>query len=184
MSQKNNILFIFLISILFLSSCSSIDITDFSCEKMSKNSSVKVSELLDKPRTINIDDKTLRLRFIINNSVTINGNTFPKNIFPEIINNCSDFSFGYIYYPIDRKESFFLELYFVERVWFISTEDEVWETSNITSNYYLESPNTPNSIKINGPIPNFRKNIISNVIVKFKYKGKDYFIRYDFNDRY
>ncbi|MFN4150153.1 MAG: hypothetical protein ACK4IX_04350 [Candidatus Sericytochromatia bacterium] len=187
MLQKNNIIFVFLISILFLSSCSSIDITDISCERMSSYSSVKVSELIDKPKVINIDDKDLRLRFIFNRTIGINVRNFPENIFPEIIKNCYNFSFGYIFYSSGYKESytesFFLEPYLVERIWFINKENEVWETSNITSNYYLESHNTPNSIKINGTLPS-TKNIISNVIVKFKYKEKDYFIRYDFNDRY
>lgn len=180
MLEKSTII----ILMLFLSSCSYIDVTDLSCEKMSKYSSIKVSELIDKPKVVTIDNKDLRLRFTINKRVvTINGRTFPNNILPEVVNNCSNSSFGYMFHQINYKESFFLEPYSVEKVWFIDTINEIWETSNITSNYNLESPNTPNAIKINGSIPSF-KNIVSNVVVKFKYKEKDYFIRYDFNDRY
>lgn len=161
-----------------LTSCITIDTTEFSCGKFSNSSSVSLSDLLKSPEFVTINEKSFKL-FVTINYLDKDGiiSKFPSQFLPKFKSSCAEGSSGYMYTLKDNKYLEALDSYKIERIWYINSKKEVWETSNLTLDNYLGDPLIKKMFIVKESLPNFRSNYISDIIVKFTYNDKSHFIK-------
>lgn len=155
-----------------LNSCGTIDTSDSSCAKMSDTSTIPISELLNSSEAINIDNNKFRL-----NVSLIEPAYMPtvKTFFPKFEHHCYQSARGFIMSNNSIAENITgvtLSPDSLERIWFINSENKVWETDKLDF-----SSNEKTDFKVEGVNFKAAGNGNLKIFLKFKYKENSYIIK-------